>query len=572
MKLLGFNITREPNQKGYDEYEQDQNVSFTEPAYDDGAININAQAGYATGGLAYGTSLDMENNIRSEAELINKYRSMALQPEIRDAVEEIVTAAMSVNAHDRVVELNMDDVEGLSLATKEKMSKEFNKILNMLNFPFSAYDIFKRWYIDGRINMHIIIDNDNIKKGIQEIRYVDPRKIKLVREFEEVKSPDVPDAVLKRVKNEYYVYTELMTVNDTAMLSYGSSTTGLRIAKDSIVRVTSGEMNPSGTMVLSFLHGAIKPLNSIRMLEDAKIIYTLTRAPDRKAFYVDVGNLPPVKAQQYMDNIMNKHKNKLVYDQTTGEIKDDRKFMTMTQDYWFPRRGGNRITEVDVMSGGSQLADNDDLSYYLNRLNKSLQVPNNRLEPESMYAFGRPSEISREEVKFSRFIARLRARFSSLFSDCLGRQLILKGIILPSDWEIIKSNIRYDFMADNFFEEMKEIEILREKMTMLADVDAQVGKYFSREWVFKNILYFNEEEREEMLKQIDKEKSSGLYDEEMGGIAIGDDTDHSDYQPPFNFGKSKDDDDEEDKKPEPPKNQSTKKEEKDEPDDKKPSN
>lgn len=558
MNLLGFNISRAPKDNREDEFQS--RVSFTEPAYDDGAINVSSINGYATGGVNYGTSIDIENNIRSEAELINKYRSMALQPEIRDAVEEIVTAAMAVNAHDKVVEINMDGVEGLSLPTKEKISREFSKILNLMNFPYSAYDIFKRWYIDGRINMHIIIDEQNLKKGIQEIRYVDPRKIKLIREFEEVQSKEVPGAVMKRVKNEYYIYTELQTVNDNITMSYASASNGLRIAKDSIVRVTSGEMNPNGTMVISFLHSAIKPLNSIRMLEDAKIIYTLTRAPDRKAFYVDVGNLPPAKAQQYMDNIMNKHKSKTVYDSATGEIKDDRQFITMTQDYWFPRRGGNRITEVDVMSGGSQLADNDDLSYYLNRLYKSLQVPNNRLEPESMYAFGRPSEISREEVKFSRFIARLRARFSSLFSECLGRQLVLKGIILPNDWEIIKSNIRFDFMSDNFFEEMKEIEILREKMTMLADVDAQVGKYFSREWVFKNILYMTEEEREEMLKQIDKEKKDGLYDEEFGGVAVGDDTDNSEFIPQ--------DEDEEDG---PPKNFPPKKE-KEESDDKKPSN
>lgn len=558
MNLLGFNISRTPKDSREDEFQS--RVSFTEPAYDDGAINVSSINGYATGGVNYGTSIDIENNIRSEAELINKYRSMALQPEIRDAVEEIVTSAMAVNAHDKVVEINMDGVEGLSLPTKEKISREFSKILSLMNFPYSAYDIFKRWYIDGRINMHIIIDEQNLKKGIQEIRYVDPRKIKLIREFEEVQSKEVPGAVMKRVKNEYYIYTELQTVNDNIMMSYASASNGLRIAKDSIVRVTSGEMNPNGTMVISFLHSAIKPLNSIRMLEDAKIIYTLTRAPDRKAFYVDVGNLPPAKAQQYMDNIMNKHKSKTVYDSATGEIKDDRQFITMTQDYWFPRRGGNRITEVDVMSGGSQLADNDDLSYYLNRLYKSLQVPNNRLEPESMYAFGRPSEISREEVKFSRFVARLRARFSSLFSECLGRQLVLKGIILPNDWEIIKSNIRFDFMSDNFFEEMKEIEILREKMTMLADVDAQVGKYFSREWVFKNILYMTEEEREEMLKQIDKEKKDGLYDEEFGGVAVGDDTDNSEFIPQ-----------DEDEEAGPPKNFPPKKE-KEESDDKKPSN
>lgn len=518
MKLFGYEIKRSDDEEKLE--------SFVEPSYDDGAINVTTNNTDALGG-AYRLSLDFDNEIKTEADLIAKYRSVAMQPEIQIAVDEITDAAVVIDVNDNIVDINLDGVENFSASVKKKISNEFQEILNLLNFSENGHDLFRRWYIDGRLNMHIIIDEENAKSGIQEIRYIDPRKIKLIREFEEIKTK-IPGSTIKRVKNEYFVFSDFGIGDTTVTNSITATVSGLRIAKDSIVRVTSGLMNENNTLVLSHLHSAIKPLNQLRMLEDAKLIYTLTRAPERKAFYVDVGNLPPAKAEQYLASMMAKHKNRVVYDANTGEVRDDRKFMTMTQDYWFPRRGGNRSTEIDILTGGSSIADNDDLNYYQKRLFKSLSVPQSRMEPESMYAFGRPSEISREEIKFSRKIKRLRSKFATLFSKCLEKQLVLKGIITPSDWEYIKSRIRYDFIEDNFFDEMKDIEVLREKMQMLRDVDEQVGKYFTRDWAFKNVLYFNDQEKKEILDGIEKEKKSGVYDDEMGGVDIdgyGDDDD-----------------------------------------------
>ena len=515
MRLFGFEIKRT---------DEDEHIeSFVEPTFDDGAINVASNHTDAMGG-AYALSLDFDGEIKSEADLIAKYRNISLQPEIQLAVDEITDAAIVIDNNDKIIDINLDEVKGYSSVVKKKIANEFADILNLLNFSENGHDLFRRWYIDGRLNMHIVIDENNPKDGIYEIRYIDPRKIKLIREIEEVKT-SVQGATVKRIKNEYYVYSDF-GLNDNSMTrSITSTVSGLRIAKDSIVRVTSGLMNENNTMVLSNLHVAIKPLNQLRMLEDAKLIYTLTRAPERKAFYVDVGNLPPAKAEQYLASMMAKHKNKVVYDTNTGEIKDDRRMMTMTQDWWFPRRGGNRSTEIDVLTGGSSIADNDDLNYYQKRLYKSLSVPHSRIEPEAMYAFGRPSEISREEIKFSRKVKRLRAKFASLFTQCLEKQLILKGIVTPEDWEEIKGNIRYDFIEDNFFDEMKNVEVLREKMQMLRDVDEQVGKYFTRDWVFKNVLYFNDQEKDEILKGIEQEKKDGIYDEDMGGVDIDGDGD-----------------------------------------------
>lgn len=502
MKLFGFEIKRAEDE------EANRVVSFAEPINDDGALNV----GTALGG-SYGLLLDLEGSAKSEAELVTKYRQMMLNPEIQQAVDEVVNEAISVEFDDKVVEVVLDDVE-IPDKIKDIIREEFDNILSLLDFSNNAYDIFSRFYVDGRLNYHVIIDEKNLKEGIVELRYLDPRKIRLIREIESQPMKDQGAGVHeKKVRNEYYMYSDSGFGSSRQTSSAGHNISGIRIAKDSIVRVTSGILNETNAVVLSYLHKAIKPLNQLRMLEDATVIYTLTRAPERRVFYIDVGNLPKAKAEQYLHDMMARHKNKVVYDPATGEMRDDRKMMTMTEDYWFPRREGNRATEIETLPSGTGLGDNENLTYFQKKLYKALSVPTSRLEPESMYSFGRTSEITRDELKFSKFIKRLRARFSILFDRCLERQLVLKGIIAPDEWKEMQNNIRYDFMKDNFFEELKQAEILREKIMTLRDVEEHVGKYFSQEWVQKNVLFMTDNEIEEMKKEIQKEKDAGVYDD-----------------------------------------------------------
>jgi hypothetical protein len=496
VKIFGFEIRREG------EEDDEKVVSFAEPSNDDGAITV---TGNALGGF-YSTLLDMEGTAKTESELVTKYRSIAQQPEISQAIEEIVNEAINVDSDEQVVEIVLDDTE-LPDKVKDKITDEFEEILSLFDFTNQAYDIFSKFYVDGRINYHVIIDNDNLKEGIRELRYVDPRKLKLIREVDKKTRDPHSGIPVKKVKNEYYMYSENGFGSDKGNSSTG--TQGYRISKDSIVRVTSGLMNENNSLVLSYLHPSIKPLNQLRMLEDATIIYTLTRAPERRIFYIDVGNLPKSKAEQYLRDMMVRHKNKLQYNSATGEITDARKMMTMTEDFWFPRRGGERSTEVDVLPGGSSqaLSSDENLQYFQRKLFKSLKVPLSRLEPETMYSFGRVSEITRDELKFSKFIRRLRARFSAIFTQVLERQLVLKGIMLPEEFAEIKNNIRYDFIVDNYFEELKEAEILKERLSTLRELEDHVGNYYSKEWVRKNVLRMNDEDIKEMKKQIEKEKT-----------------------------------------------------------------
>lgn len=497
MKIFGFEINRAEEETG-----QNAPVSFVEPQNDDGAINV----GNALGGF-YGTMLDMEGAAKTESELVTKYRGMAMHPEISQAVDEVVNEAINVDTDDSVVEIQLDDTE-LPDKVQNKIREEFENVLNLFDFRNNAYDIFSKFYIDGRLNYHMMIDNDNVKKGIVELRYVDPRKIKLIREMDKRDKDPHSGMPVKKVKNEYYMYSENGFTGQAGTSSASGSTTGYRISKDSIARITSGQMNENNSLVLSYMHPAIKPLNQLRMLEDATVIYTLTRAPERRIFYIDVGNLPKSKAEQYLRDMMTRHKNKLQYNASTGEISDARKMMTMTEDFWFPRRGGERSTEVDVMAGGSSqaLTDDTNMQYFQRKLYKSLRVPLSRLEPETMYSFGRVSEITRDEMKFAKFIRRIRARFSWIFTIILEKQLVLKGIMTPEEFKQIKNDIRYDFVKDNYFEELKQAEIMRERMTTLRDVEEHVGTYYSREWVIKNVLQMSEEEMKEMKEQIEQEK------------------------------------------------------------------
>jgi len=504
LKIFGFEIRRPEDEKGQEP------VSFAEPQNDDGAITV---SGNVLGGF-YNTILDMEGSAKSESELVTKYRAMAMQPEIAQAIDDIVNEAISVDVNEQVVEISLQETE-LPEKVKEKISEEFYQILALLDFSNNAYDMFSKFYVDGRLNYHIVIDPKNLKKGVTELRYVDPRKLKLIREVDKKDKDPHSGAPVKKVKNEYYLYSD----SGFGATSASGSTTGFRIAKDSVARVTSGLMNENNSLVLSHLHPAIKPLNQLRMLGDATVIYTLTRAPERRIFYIDVGNLPKNKAEQYLRDMMTRHKNKLQYNASTGEISDSRKMMTMTEDFWFPRRGGERSTEVDTLAGGSAqgLSTDENLQYFQRKLYKALKVPISRLEPETMYAFGRTGEITRDEVKFSKFIRRIRTRFSFLFNIILEKQLILKGILTPEEFDEIVNDIRYDFMQDNYFTELKETEILRERLTTLRDIEEQIGKYYSKKWVVTNVLQMTEEEYKEIQDEIEFEKSQEPEDGEGEG-------------------------------------------------------
>lgn len=491
MQLFGFEIKRKDSTK-------DELKSFVEPMNDDGAISV------AAGG-AQSTFVDLDGTAKTEAELVNRYRSMLLQPEVQSAVDDIVNEAITVSDDKSVVECVTDDIE-LPESIKKKIREEFDTILKLLDFSNQGYDIFNRWYVDGRLNYHVIIDDKAPKKGILELRYIDSRKIRKVREYERQRVDNTQFA-LKRLKNEYYMYTEKgydsnMTVNG---LGANDSIQGLRIAKDSIVSCNSGLINDKNTVIISHLHKAFKPLNQLRMMEDASVIYRISRAPERRVFYIDVGNLPKVKAEQYLREMMVNHKNKLVYDASTGEMRDDRKFMTVTDDFWLPRREGNRGTEITSLPGGQNLGEMEDIEYFQKKLYKSLNVPISRLEADTGFSLGRASEISRDEVKFAKFISRLRSRFAILFDKTLEKQLILKGIIKPEEWDQIKDKIRYNFMNDNHFEELKETEILRDRLAILSDISNYTGDYFSKEWVRKNVLRMTEDDIEEIKKQMDTE-------------------------------------------------------------------
>lgn len=507
MKIFGFEIKRPELE------DINAPVSFAEPLNDDGAITV----GNALGGF-YNTILDMEGSAKTESELITKYRSMAMQPEVSQAVDDIVNEAISIDTNEQAVEISLGETD-LPEKVRKKIASEFDTILSLFDFTNNAYDMFYKFYVDGRLNYHIIIDNKDTKKGIVELRYVDPRKIKLIREVDKKGKDEHSGVPTKRVKNEYYMYSDSGFQNtSTGGVSspVAGGTTGFKIAKDSVGRVTSGLMNENNSLVLSHLHPSIKALNQLRMLEDATVIYTLTRAPERRIFYIDVGNLPKNKAEQYLRDMMARHKNKLQYNSATGEMTDARKMLTMTEDFWFPRRGGERSTEVDTLAGGNAqgLTSDENLMYFQRKLYKALKVPLTRLEPEAMASFGRSSEITRDELKFSKFIRRVRTRFSWLFNIVLEKQLVLKGILTPEEFNEIRNQIRYEFVKDNYFEELKEAEILRERLTTLRDVAEYTGKYFSHQWIVKNVLQMSDEKAREMEEEIEQERSAGAFDDD----------------------------------------------------------
>ncbi len=454
--------------------------------------------GVITSGGHFGAYLDLDGDkAKNEIDLIYKYRDIAAQPECDSAIEDIINESIVGDNDEAPVNLILDQLE-ISDKIKESIKNEFETVLRLLNFNAYAHDIFRKWYVDGRLPYHIIIDDKTPKGGIKELRYIDPTKLRKVKEIEETKDPKTGANIISKI-DEYFLF------QDSNM---SATSTGLKISPDAICYATSGMLDPTRKRILSYLHKAIKSVNQLRMMEDSLVIYRISRAPERRIFYIDVGNLPKGKAEEYLKGIMSQYRNKLVYDAKTGDIKDDKKHMSMLEDFFLLRREGGRGTEITTLPGGENLGQIDDIIYFQKKLYKSLNVPINRLEQEQQFSIGRSTEISRDEIKFKKFVDRLRKRFSDLFNQLLRTQLILKGIITAQDWNEWKTYIAYDFIKDNYFSELKEAEMLRERFEMLGTVDEYAGKYVSIEWISKTILKMDDDSMKEMEDQIKAEKET----------------------------------------------------------------
>ena len=496
-ELFGFRFERMKDVGG---------EKFTLPASDDGTVEI-------AGGGFFGQVLDTDGRERTEQDLVRRYRDIAQQPECDSAIEDIVNEGIVSNEMDQAVSIVLDRLP-YPTKIKKKITEEFDEVLRLLDFDVKGHDIFRRWYVDGRMFYHKVIDKKSPRKGIQELRYIDPSKIKKVREVKRETKQGTSVDLVKKVE-EYYLY------NDKGLASHGTSQ-GVKIAPDSISYCPSGVIDQNKGHVLSYLHKAIKPVNQLRMIEDALVIYRISRAPERRIFYIDVGNLPKMKAEQYLKDVMNRYRNKLVYNASTGEIRDDRNHMSMLEDFWLPRREGGRGTEITTLPGGSNLGEIDDIVYFQRKLYRSLNVPSSRMEAEQGFSIGRSTEITRDELKFTKFVQRLRKKFTALFTDVLKTQLILKGVVTLEDWSEIKEHIQYDFLQDGHFAELKEAELLRDRLEVLQTVESYVGTFFSKKWVQKNVLNMTEAEINDMQDDINKE--AGL-DPDEGGIDVPDSTD-----------------------------------------------
>ena len=508
--LLGFQITRNNNDLGKP---AEAKQAFTVASPDDGTTTISA-GGY------FGQYLDMEVTAKNDIDLIKRYREIAQHPECDMAIEDIINETIVSDERDASVSVSLDKL-AVSDAIKAKVRDEFDEVLRLLNFDEKGHDIFRRWYVDGRIYFHKVIDPKSPRKGLTEIRYIDPRKIKKVREVAKKRDNKGKGVEIIETTAEWFVYNE-------KGISSANSNAGLKIAADSITYVTSGVIDQTKNMVMGHLHKAIKPTNQLRMIEDAVVIYRIVRAPERRIFYVDVGNLPKVKAEAYLRDVMARYRNKLVYDAATGEIRDDRKHMSMLEDFWLPRREGAKGTEVSTLSGGQNLGEISDVEYFQKKLYQSLNVPMSRLDSDNGFNMGRAAEITRDELKFTKFVARLRKRFTGVFNDILKTQLVLKGIITIEDWSRIKEHIQYTFLKDGYFAELKNAEILRERLSLAQEVSPYVGKYYSVEYVRKHILQQTDEDIIEIDGQIASEIKQGIIasqdmgNDEYDDINIGD--------------------------------------------------
>ena len=504
LKLFGFTLGGKDVVK--QQPREQASIALPTESMDDGAVTITQNA-------YYGTYVDLEGSVRNELELITRYREMSNHPELDQAIDDIVNEAITHDVTGRTVDIVLDKLKQPE-SVKKKISEEFENVLKMLNFSNLADDLFKRWYIDGRIYYQVVVDENKPKEGIRELRYVDPRKIRKVREIQKERDPKTGAQIIKSIA-EYYVYNDRGTTTQTYTAQVNQ---GVRIAPDSIINVNSGLMDAKNTFVISYLHKAIKPLNQLRMIEDAVVIYRISRAPERRVFYIDVGNLPKGKAEQYLRDIMIKYRNKVVYDSSTGEIRDDRKHMSMLEDFWLPRREGGKGTEITTLPAGQNLGELEDVKYFQKKLLQSLNVPLSRLEPQQggMIGLGRTTEVTREEVKFNKFIVRLRNKFSQIFDHALGIQLALKGVCTKEEWQDIKEDIYYAYKKDNNFTELRDAELLRERVNLLSTVDPFLGRYYSNKWVKKNILQMSDEQIEDMEKEMEEEQEKGNSGPAMG--------------------------------------------------------
>ena len=492
-QLFGYSLDRKKGKS------LSKGPSFVHKDSDDAASPISA-GGY------FGQYVDLGDaaNKASEVDLVGRYREMSIHPECDMAVNDIVNEAIAGDLDDHPVDIELTNLQ-VSDQLKKRIREEFENVLTLLDFDRKAYDIFRRWYIDGRLFYHKMVDPEDPKRGITELRYIDPRKIKKVIEFEKqdrgISPSDPSQSTFVPKSVEYYIYSP------KGLKGYENR--GIKIAPDAVCFVHSGQLDMQRNHVLSHLHKAIKALNQLRMIEDSLVIYRLSRAPERRIFYIDVGNLPKQKAEQYLKEVMSRYRNKLVYNADTGEIRDDKKFMSMLEDFWLPRREGGRGTEISTLPGGQNLGELEDVKYFQKKLYRSLNVPESRLESDSSFNVGRSAEITRDEVKFQKFVVRLRKKFGDLFNDLLKTQLVLTGVLTLEEWDDYKEHIQYDFVADNYFSELKEQEIMNERMALVAQMDPFAGKYFSLEYMRRQILKQTDQEFQDIQKQMDEEISAG---------------------------------------------------------------
>jgi len=484
MEIFGFEIKKkkEIQSKG----------AIVAPSVDDGSTMMTSgTAGY------YGMTVDIEGIIKNENDLIRRYREIAQYSDCDNAIEDIVNESIVANSDESPVEVVLDDVD-LSESIKNKIREEFKNVLKLYKFNQKGHDMFRSWYVDGRLYYHILLDENNLKKGIADLRYVDPRKIRKIKNVKKEKNAKGVEVVAS--VEEYYVYHD-KGINE-------NTTQGVKLSLDSVVYAPSGLSDSNTNMMLGHLHKAIKPVNQLKMIEDALVIYRVSRAPERRVFYVDVGNLPKMKAEQYVNDIMNKFRNKVVYDATTGEVRDDRKHLSMMEDFWMPRREGGKGTEITTLPGGQSLGEISDIQYFQTKLYQALNVPISRLQPQQGFSLGRSNEITRDEVKFNKFIERIRRRFSLVFSDTLKIQLVVKGIMRAEEWDDIVQDVRFDFQEDNHFSELKEAEVLNGRMETLQRVEPYLGKFYSMDYVRRYILKQSEDDIKDIDKQIETERKA----------------------------------------------------------------
>jgi len=492
MQIFGFDITRKKTASV---------PSIVAPGTDDGSIvTVGNAAAY------YSQVMDLEGVVKNENDLIRRYREISQYPDCDSAIEDIINEAIVTDEADQSVDIVLDDLK-LSESIKKRFREEFDNVLRLLKFEEKGHDLFRSWYIDGRLYYHILIDENKVKNGIVELRYIDPRKIKKVKTIHKQKDPNGVE-VVKNIE-EYYIY------NDKGITE--ATTQGVKLSKDSVLYCPSGLHDANTGMMLGHLHKAIKSVNQLKMIEDAVVIYRISRAPERRIFYVDVGNLPKLKAEQYVNDLMNRYRNKITYDATTGEVRDDRKHLSMMEDFWMPRREGGRGTEITTLPGGQNLGEIQDIEYFQKKLYQSLNVPMSRMNPDQTFGLGRATEISRDEVKFSKFIARIRRKFASIFTDALRVQLISKGVVRADEWEDLRTFIRYDFKRDNYYTELKENEILKQRIDMLQQVEPYLGKFYSVEWIRQNVLRQSGEMIEEIDAQIEDEEKQHFDNAERDG-------------------------------------------------------